>query len=85
MDKKSLETKIRNLEQDDKVLRKRLDAIRSKYERPTQWMKDPDWVAISGARLALADGKDDLITLVNEIEDQEWSDRMAAAYPDGEV
>lgn len=85
MTKDEIQTKIRNLEAEDGVLRSRLEEIRNKYARPSQWVADAYFKAISGVRTAIRHEIEDLQTIINEIEDQEWANRQAENYPDGQV
>lgn len=83
--KAQFQAKIDNLQKEDRVLRERKETIQAKYDRPPQWMKDEDYKAITRARIAIEEELADLHTLLSEIEDQEWADRMSEAYPDGQV
>jgi hypothetical protein len=85
MNKQQIETRIEVLRAEDEALRSRKDAIRDKYSRPTQWMKDQKWQEIAARRQAIGKELAKLSQALGKIEDQEWVDRMGEAYPDGEV
>lgn len=85
MTKTQIQAKIQTLEDEDGQLCRRRDEIKAKFDKPTQWMDDEDFKAISRARAAIADELENLNQLLEEIKDQEWVERQAANYPDGQV
>jgi hypothetical protein len=85
MTKDPIQTKIKKLQLEDEELIVRRDEIKAKYSRPTEWMADENYKAVARARKAIANEIEDLDHLLKEIEDQEWADRQAKNYPDGQV
>ena len=85
MTKEQIQTKIKNLQIEDEALISRRNVIKQKHSRPSEWMADEDYKALARARAAIESEIEELSAQQLLKEDQEWADRQAENYPDGQV
>jgi hypothetical protein len=79
-DKEALQTKMKKLQAKNFQIRDAMDIIKEKYDRPTQWIKDEKYRALSAERQNIQEEISYVAKAIGNIEDQEWLARQEEIY-----
>ena len=75
--KDELLAKITELSAEDAALRTKKEAIIAKYQRPTQWIRDNQFVEIARRRIDIESELAELYTQIEAIKDREWAEKWS--------